>query len=368
MAAAGNTGLPTAIQLLSEGFAVTALVRRQDARSEQLKSLGAHIVVGSMTDIVDMRTALEGVERAYFCTPLREGYLTAAATFISVAAQSPLKHVVVMSQWLSNPTHPSRHTRESWFTDQLLALIPGCDLTILNPGYFADNEMQVLPMASQFGVMMLPYGNGKNAPPSNEDMGRVAAEILARPEGHEGKTYRITGPKLLSPEEIVAVVSKVLGRKVRYINAPIEILLKVVVQMGFGEYAASQMEHYSYDYQQDAFAVGGPTDVVRRITGRDAEGYETIVRRYAAALPDVKPSLASKVKLFAILNLAMLRRKPKSEVHLATHYFSDPNHIRLSATSSEWRDSHDSQDNSHREATAFVAKRTATLSQPVKSA
>ena len=189
MAAAGNTGLPTALQLLSEGFPVTALVHRQDARSEQLKAKGAKIVVGSMTDIVDMRKALEGVERAYFCTPLKEGYLTTTATFIAVAAQSHLKHVVVMSQWLANPTHPAKHTRETWFSDQLLALIPGCDVTTLNPGYFVYNDMQVLPMASQFGVLMLPYGSGKKRP-------SVQRRYGARRGGDSGAARRPCGKDL----------------------------------------------------------------------------------------------------------------------------------------------------------------------------
>ena len=69
------------------------------------------------------------------------------------------------------------------------------------------NEMQVLPFAAQFGLLSLPYGYGLNAPPSNEDMARVAAEILARPEGHAGKTYRPTGPQLLSPQDIAAILA-----------------------------------------------------------------------------------------------------------------------------------------------------------------
>src|SRR5258708_13279836 len=88
--------------------------------------------------------------------------------------------------------------------------------------------MQVLPFAAQFGLLSLPYGSGLNAPPSNEDMARVVAEILARPEGHAGKTYRPTGPKLLSPQEIAAILGKVLGRKDTYRNAPMCLLSTII--------------------------------------------------------------------------------------------------------------------------------------------
>ncbi|MFM9785826.1 hypothetical protein ACKI13_48000, partial [Streptomyces scabiei] len=71
-----------------------------------------------------------------------------------------------------------------------------------------------------FGTFMIPYGNGLNAAPSNEDMARVISALLMQPAGHAGKTYRITGPKLLSPTEIATILGKILGRRVRYIQPP----------------------------------------------------------------------------------------------------------------------------------------------------
>jgi NAD(P)H dehydrogenase (quinone) len=79
MTAAGKTGMPLSLKLLSEGFPVTAFVRQTDQRSDRLKAKGAKIVTGSITDIDDMKNAMAGVERAYFCTPLAEGNLKAAS-------------------------------------------------------------------------------------------------------------------------------------------------------------------------------------------------------------------------------------------------------------------------------------------------
>ncbi len=73
LAAAGRTGMPVALQLLDEGFPVTAFVHQADQRSERLKAKGADIVVGSLTDINDMRTAMAGARRAYFCVPNEAG-------------------------------------------------------------------------------------------------------------------------------------------------------------------------------------------------------------------------------------------------------------------------------------------------------
>ncbi|WP_425146033.1 NmrA family NAD(P)-binding protein [Deinococcus sp.] len=340
LTAAGKTGLPIASQLLEEGFPVTAFVHREDRRSAHLKSKGADIVAGSLSDIDDMRRAMKGVQRAYFCTPLGPSHLTGAAVFTAVAAEQPLESLVAMSQWLSHPSHPAPHTRETWLGDSLLALLRTTAVTTINVGFFADNDLQALPFAAQFGLMTLPYGSGLNAAPSNEDIARVAAEILARPEGHAGQTYRPTGPELLSGHDIATVVGKVLGRRVRYVDAPIWLFSKVMRQMGMSDAFIAHFQQYALEYQRGTFAVNAPTQVVRAVTGRDAEDYETVARRYVQQVPDATRSLGNMLKYAAMMNLWMFRPGPSTAQHLRSGDFSDPAHSRLSIDSAEWQRSH----------------------------
>lgn len=340
MTAAGKTGKPIVQKLLGEGFPVTALVRKTDGRSDELKALGADVVVGSITDPEDMRRAMVGAKRAYFNTPLEAGHLKAASIFAMVVAEQKLESVVAMSQWLAQPYHPSLHTREVWLGDQIFGWLHQINVTTINVGFFADNDMQPMLFAAQFGVLLLPYGTGLNAPPSNEDIAAVIAEILARPQGHAGKTYRPTGPKLLAPTDIATVLSRVLGRKIRYINAPIPAFSKVMRGLGLSEYAIAQVEQYALDYQQGVFAVNAPTEVVYSITGRPPEDFETIARRYANGLTESRPRLSTQLRLMTLMALWMLRQKPKSSSHLAKNEVSDPKRFSLSAQSSNWQRVH----------------------------
>lgn len=340
LTAAGKTGLPIALQLLDEGFPVTALVHREDARSERLRSQGAQVVVGSLTDVDDMRRAMTGARRAYFCTPMEGAALRAAAVFATVAAEGGLESVVVMGQWLAHPHHPSLHTRETWLADRLFALLPGTAVTTLNPGFFADNDLVGLPFAAQFGLLLLPYGSGRNAPPSGEDLARVAAEILARPQGHEGQTYRPTGPALLSPQDLAEILGRVLGRRVRYIDAPTGLFSKVARGMGLSEFGIAQYGQYVRDYRRGAFAVGAPTNVVRRLTGREPESFETIARRYVASMPGARRSLGTGLRLMVQLTGWLLRPAPRTASHLAVDDFADPGRVSLSAASPDWQRSH----------------------------
>lgn len=171
--ATGKTGLATSMQLLAKGYPVRAFVRRSDSRSAALQDKGAEIFVGSLNDIDDIRQSLEGVHRAYFCAPLLPGCLNASVIFATAAQEQRLEALVVMSQWLASPSHPSVHTRETWLADSIFARMPGTAVMTVNPGWFADNYMTVMESAAQFGLMPMPLGDGLNAPPSNEDIARV---------------------------------------------------------------------------------------------------------------------------------------------------------------------------------------------------
>jgi NAD(P)H dehydrogenase (quinone) len=76
--ATGKTGAATVAQLLAKGFTVRALARRADPRSDQLRKLGAEVVIGSLEDLKDLRAAMIGVQRAYYCPPLEPGTLRRA--------------------------------------------------------------------------------------------------------------------------------------------------------------------------------------------------------------------------------------------------------------------------------------------------
>jgi len=69
-------------------------------------------------------------------------------------------------------------------------------------------------------------GDGKDAPPSNEDIARVVVAVLMDPDKHAGKVYRPTGPALLSGNDMAAVLSRVLSRKVRRVDLPWRLFLK----------------------------------------------------------------------------------------------------------------------------------------------
>jgi uncharacterized protein YbjT (DUF2867 family) len=340
-AATGKTGAATATELLQRGYPVRALVHRVDARSERLKRAGAEIAVGSLDDLVDVRTSLAGVQRAYFCPPLASGTLRRATLFAAVAQEARLEVVVALSQWVSDPLHPAMHAREKWLAAKVLEWIPGVDVVTVNPGWFADNYLAALEPIAQLGVMGLPLGDGLNAPPSNEDIARVIAGALVDPGPHVGKSYRPTGPRLLAPDEIAAIFGKVLGRRVAYQDAPLGLFLKVARALGIPDYVILQLSSFLVDYQRNAFGVGAPTDAVLEVGGSPPEDFETIVRRYAATSLLAKRTLGSKLR--AGLNLLKALLTPAPDLAAVARRLEHPDlaHAAFAADSPAWRSSHE---------------------------
>jgi NAD(P)H dehydrogenase (quinone) len=338
--ATGKTGTPSVLLLLKKGYPVRALVRREDARSAALREAGAELFVGSLEDPVAVREAMNGVQRAYFCPPLEPGSLRRAAVFADAAQDARLEAIVVLSQWLVDRTHLSIHAREKYLAEKVFRWASDVGVVTINPGWFADNYVAALEPISQFGLMALPLGNGLNAPPSNADIAKVIVGGLTDPAPYVGKAFRPTGPKLLSPDDIAATFGKVLGRKVRYQNAPISLFLKFGRSIGISDFILTQLYFFLLDYQRGSFGIGAPTDTVRQMGGAEPEDFETIVRSYVVKSAFAKRTLALRTR--ALWNMARALMTPAPNLDALAERLNIPSipHASLAADSVSWRASH----------------------------
>ena len=287
--AAGKTGIPTTLGLLEKGFRVRAFVRRQDARSQRLEEAGAELFVGDQFAFGDVRKALEDVQRAYVCPPPGPNTAHFAAVFVAAAQEARLEHVVTLSQWLSAYDHIATTTREAWLLDRLIRGLPETTHTINDMGFFADNYFTGLAAAAQLGTLTMPLGPPElkgNAPPSNEDSAAVSVACLADPATHAGRRYRPTGPKLLSNVEIAETIGRALGRPVSYTDAPEWMFLRALRADGTNPTMITQFRLYCHEYQRGTFAIHAPNDVVREVTGREPESFDSIAKRVVRDNPE----------------------------------------------------------------------------------
>lgn len=294
--ATGKTGGAVVQQLRAMDWPVRAMARVRDARTEHLERLGAEVVLADIFDPDQLAQALRGVRRAYYVPPIHPYAIQSAVAFAAAAREARLESIVQLGQWLSHRAHPSPMTRQTWLMDQLFANLPGITHTTLNPGMFADNFLRVIDFAALLGVFPVLMADSRCAPVSNEDIARTAVAVLRDPERHSGMTYRPTGPRLLSGEDMARIAAAAVGHGVRPVKLPLGMFLKVARQQRIDPFLISSLRHYIEDNKNGAFSFeGGVTSVVEDLTGQPAETFETTARRYAA-LPFARQTLGNRVR------------------------------------------------------------------------
>ncbi len=341
--ATGKIGGALTVQLLEQGVPTRALVRRADGRSARLRALGAEIAVADMFDIQQVQAAVDGVNRVFFNPPYHPHALDSAVTFAVASRRAGVEAVVALGQWLASPEHPSLMTRHHWLSDKLFGLLPDTAHVAVDPGYFADNYLQVLPYAIQLGVLPTPTGAGRNAPPSNEDIARVAVGALLDPHRHDGRAYRPTGPKLLSGSEIADAVGEALGRPVRHLDIAPRMFLKAVrvsaKRLGADMFFESSLRHYVPESGLGTWEVGGPTSHVRDVAGVEPEDFLTIARRYVSAVDSRRTAggILHQVGSLMMAGIVPMHRLDKFDQR---QQHPRPAHPRYSAESLVWRSEH----------------------------
>lgn len=93
------------------------------------------------------------------------------------------------------------------------------DYTFIRPTFFMQNLTGMhLQDINELNEIIAPAGNGKTNFIDAKNIGEIIAKVL-KETGHEKKAYSITGPKSYTYHEIADLLTKKLGREIKY-NEP----------------------------------------------------------------------------------------------------------------------------------------------------
>jgi uncharacterized protein YbjT (DUF2867 family) len=160
-----------------------------------------------------LRSALSGVETLYLVSA-REApdRVEQHRNAIDAAAAAGVGRVVYVSfvsasvgatfTWARDHAHTEDHIRAS-----------GLRFTILRSSPYLD----LLPfLPSEDGVIRAPAGSGLVSPVSRDDIADTAVQILLG-DRHDGQTYDLTGPELITFADIAAMMSDASGSEITYV-------------------------------------------------------------------------------------------------------------------------------------------------------
>ena len=119
--------------------------------------------------------------------------------------------------------------------------------------------------------MYFPGGKGKVAPVHPRDVAAVATTVLTQP-GHNGRAYELTGPELLSMDEMVRVIAKALNKPLTYTDIPPFAAKIFMLKNGMDRILVKAlMEMMSYLRKNKGAIM---TDTVQKILGCPPQSFE----------------------------------------------------------------------------------------------
>ncbi|HEU4339061.1 MAG TPA: NAD(P)H-binding protein [Planctomycetota bacterium] len=248
---------------------------------ERLSARGVPVRVGSRSglppfDWEDRKTwapALRGMTSAYmtyYPDLAVPGAAAAVGSFAELAVQSGVRRLVLLS---------GRGEAGAQLGEQAVRA-SGADWTILRSSWFCQNfsEGNFLGMVLG-GVVALPAGSVPEPFVDLDDVADVAVAALTE-EGHTGKVYELTGPRLLTFAEAVEVIAKASGREVRYAPTSMEEFVSALEGHGEPEEVVSLLTYIFSEVLDGRNA--HLADGVRRVLGRVPRDFSEFARRAAA--------------------------------------------------------------------------------------
>jgi uncharacterized protein YbjT (DUF2867 family) len=199
MGATGNVGSQVVAGLRERGTPVRAVSRRERSWPD-----GVDGYVGDPNVEHGLDEALDGVEAIF----MMSGYAAEAG----VLEARGNAHVVLLSASSAALGDGGNAMAAMHLGSERAVSASGSSWTFLRPCSLQSNLLRWRDQLAQGDVVRAPFGDVSPAMIDPADIGAVAALALTTP-GHEGQTYRLSGPAALKPADQVALLGETLGRE-----------------------------------------------------------------------------------------------------------------------------------------------------------
>ncbi|MFB6820144.1 NAD(P)H-binding protein [Streptomyces virginiae] len=253
----GKTGRKVAERLIAQGRPVRVGSRRGEPPFD-------------WNDPTTWLPALEDVDRVYV-TYYPDLAFPGASTQVTAFAEAAVAVGARRLVLLSGRGEEAARTSEEGLKAS------GADWTIVRSSWFNQNFDQSFFLESvRSGEIVLPTGDAVEAFVDTGDIADVVVAALTD-DRHIGKTYELSGPRLLSFDDVAAELSKVTGREITYAPIAMEDYRAVLRENGLPEDFA---ELFTLILDgRNAYLVDG----VEEVLGRPPRDFSDFAREAAAS-------------------------------------------------------------------------------------
>lgn len=279
----GKVGSALLPELSRRGMPARVVTRTAE-KDAAVATVGLEPVRGDARDLATLRHVLHGADALFLLTPPSEDEGAVKRGVVDAARRAGIRHIVLLSGAGASAQSPISQAREHAHAEEALKAST-VKYTILQPYFFMQNFFdQAGTIRGNFGNGIRSqgaiYGNvrdGRIAMVDTRDVAAVAAACLCE-QGHEGRTYVVTGGSPITNAEAAAAIARVAGRPVQYVDVPSEQLIAGMTAAGVPRWLASDLALLGEEIAGGAFA--STTDVVERVAGRRPITFEQFAEEH----------------------------------------------------------------------------------------
>ena len=255
--ATGNVGRPLVTLLASAGVPVRAVTRTASTAHfpDGVQAIDSVFEALAGASAVFLNSRSLGAELADVMAAARDGGVRKLVALSAINADDDFSR------------QPSRVRGDRNKEVEQVSIESGLQWVSLRPSVFATNFVGMWSAQIQADdVVGGPYAAASSAPIVEADIAAVAARALSTDE-LVGQQIPLTGPQALTNTDLVEIIGTVLGRPLRYVEAPPDVVRQRFIAIGLGAEFADAYTAMLAD------AVDNPALVTReveKITGRPA--------------------------------------------------------------------------------------------------
>jgi uncharacterized protein YbjT (DUF2867 family) len=206
----GRIGSGVLRELRKRGADVRVLVRKKGTSLPD----GVEVAVGDLLDPVSVQKAMDGVDKLYLLNAVSPDELTQGLIAYDLAKKLKLKHIVYHSVFRVEHFKDVPHFASKLAIETALREFD-VPFTVLRPNYFFQNDASLEDPLTKAGIYPMPLGQVGVSAVDVRDIAEATAVALTS-DRHQGKTYNLNGPKVLSGPKVAAIWSSLLGKEVHY--------------------------------------------------------------------------------------------------------------------------------------------------------
>ncbi|MBL8909170.1 MAG: NmrA family NAD(P)-binding protein [Archangium sp.] len=233
----GRTGAIVADTLLSQGKQVRVVVR-DAAKGEAWKKKGAEVAVADLGDQKALTAALSGAQGVYLLSPPNfavkdfVGDRKALAETVAASVKAAKVPSVVFLSSVGAQVPAGTGPIVTVHNAEAILAKAAPSVTFVRAAYFVENWGSVLGLAKSQGI--LPhYGpiDVKFSQVTTADIGAASAKALLSPADGV-RIIELAGKEDWSVNDVAAEVSKLIGKPVQAVSAPVEQAHAGLLQAG----------------------------------------------------------------------------------------------------------------------------------------